>query len=136
MGEAHLALLVWKMVSEDRARRIARRIKEELSTLLLFNVSDPRLVGVYITDVRVDRELAFASIFVSAAEGAERKDEILEAFEKASGYLRRELSQVVDLRNFPRLRFNWDPTPEHAERIEELLDSLNVKKDEDEITDD
>lgn len=124
------------MVSEERARRIARRIKEELSTLLLFNVSDPRLAGVYITDVNVDRELAFASVFVSAAEGSERKDEILHGFEKASGYLRRQLSQVIDLRNFPRLRFNWDPTPEHAERIEELLDSLDIKKDEDENLDD
>ena len=118
------------MVSEDRARRISRRIKEELSTLLLFNVSDPRLTGVFITDVRVDRELAFASVFVSTLEGAERKEEVLEGFKKASSYLRRELSQQIELRSFPRLRFNWDSTPEHAERIEELLDSLDIKDDE------
>lgn len=119
------------MVSEDRARRISRRIKEELSTLLLFNVSDPRLTGVFVTDVRIDRELAFASVFVSTVEGAERKEEVLAGFKQANSYLRRQLSQVIELRSFPRLRFNWDPTPEHAERIEELLDSLDLKKEDD-----
>ena len=119
------------MVSEERARRISRRIKEELSTLLLFNVSDPRLTGVFITDVRIDRELAFASVFVSTVEGTERKEEVLAGFKQANSYLRRQLSQVIELRSFPRLRFNWDPTPEHAERIEELLDSLDLKKEDD-----
>jgi ribosome-binding factor A len=117
------------MASQGRANRVAQRIKEELSTLLLFEVSDPRLANVFITHVKVDREMAFADIFVSALEGVERSDEILEGFERASGFLRRQLAQLIQLRSFPRLRFNWDPVPENADRIDRLLASLHEDDD-------
>lgn len=121
------------MASQGRANRVAQRVKEELSTLLLFDLSDPRLGGVFITDVKVDRELAFANIFVSALEGVERSEEILEGFRSASGFIRRRLAQSIDLRSFPHLRFNWDPVPENADRIDKLLASLHEDEtDEDE----
>jgi ribosome-binding factor A len=113
------------MVSTGRAQRIAQRIQEELSTMLLVNISDPRLEGIFVSIVRVDRELAYANIFVSALEGSERKEEIIQGLERASGYIRRELTHRVDLRSFPRLRFYWDPSPEHAERIDEIIASLD-----------
>jgi ribosome-binding factor A len=116
------------VVSQSRASRIARGIQELLSEILLFETTDPRLQGVFVTDVRVDRELTQASIFVSALEGAERKKEILAGFEHASGFLRTQLAQRTELRVFPRLHFAWDPTPEKAERIETLISSLH--KDE------
>ena len=43
-------------------------------------ISDPRLSGVTITDVKVDRELAFASIYVSSFEGSSRSKEIRNNF--------------------------------------------------------
>lgn len=112
------------MVSKTRTQRIADRIREELSVLMVQQVSDPRLEGVQITDVTVDRELAYAEVYVSALEGSERADEILEGFKHAQGYLRSQLSQRVELRVFPRLRFHWDPTLERADHIEKLLASL------------
>lgn len=113
------------MVSKLRLQRINDRIREELSEILLQEVSDPRLVGISITDVKVDRELAYADVFVSALEGSERWQEIHEGLQHAQGFLRRELSQRVELRVFPRLRFRWDPTFERAERIEQLIASLH-----------
>jgi len=113
------------VVSKLRLQRINDRIREELSEILLQEVSDPRLVGISITDVKVDRELAYADVFVSALEGSERWQEIHEGLQHAQGFLRRELSQRVELRVFPRLRFRWDPTFERAERIEQLIASLH-----------
>jgi len=112
------------VVSKLRSERIADRIKEELSEMLLYEISDPRLAGVSITDVEVDRELAFADIYVSALEGSSRAKEILEGLEHAQGFLRRELARRIELRVFPRLRFRWDPTFERADRIERLLATL------------
>ncbi len=60
------------MVSKQRVQRIAERIHEDLSEMLIHEVSDPRLAGISVSDVRVDRELAFADIYVSALEGSER----------------------------------------------------------------
>ncbi len=91
-------------------------------------IRDHRLMGVTITEVKVDRELSYAEIYVSALEGSQRAAEILAGFESASGYLRKMLSERIELRSFPRLRFHWDPTPEKAERIEKLI--LEIKKED------
>ena len=120
------------MASQGRANRVAQSIKEELSSMLLFEVSDPRLSAVYITHVKVDRELAYANIFVSALEGSERSEEILDGFESAAGYLRRQLAQKIQLRSFPNLRFHWNPIPENADRIDRLISSLDTGKNKEE----
>jgi ribosome-binding factor A len=117
------------VVSELRLRRIADRIREELSEMLIHEVKDPRLSGVFINDVTVDRELAYANIYFSAVEGSERADEILDGFYSASGYLRSQLANRIELRTFPHLRFHWDPTLEHAENIERLISSLHKESD-------
>lgn len=87
--------------------------------------NDPRLKGVTITDVEVDRELAYAEIFVCALEGTTRSQEILTGLEHAQGYLRSELAHRLELRVFPKLRFHWDATLEHADQIERLLNSIH-----------
>ncbi len=122
------------MPSVLRMKRINDRIKEILSIVLLARVDDPRLSGVTVTDVKVDRELDFANIYVSALEGQERADEILDALKKARGFLRYEISQEIDLRVAPKLRFLWDPTPERADRIDNLL--MEWQKEDHPIFDD
>lgn len=124
------------MVSKVRAERIAERIREELSEILLNLTSDPRLVGVSITDVKVDRELEYANVYYSSVEGSVRAEEILEGFRHAQGFLRSELARRIQLRSFPRLRFHYDPTFEKAENMERLFASLREEdkhKEEQEV---
>lgn len=109
------------MANKIRLKRISDRIREDLSQLLVRQVADPRLTAITITDVKVDRELAYADIFVSSWEGSERREEIIKALRHAGGFLRTELAARVDLRSMPRLRFHWDPTPENADHIEKIL---------------
>jgi ribosome-binding factor A len=115
------------MPSGIRLQRIADRIRQELSEMLIREISDPRLQQIFVTDVRVDKELAFADIYVSAVEGVERSEEILAGLKSASGFMRRALAGRIELRSFPRLRFHWDPTPENADHIEKLLAQLKNK---------
>lgn len=116
------------MPSKIRLQRIADRIRQDLSEMLVKEVQDPRLLGISVTDVKVDRELAFADIFVSAVEGHERSKEVLEGLERAKGFLRTELAARVDLRVFPRLRFHWDPTPERADHIERVFAQMKQEE--------
>ena len=116
------------MPSKIRLQRIADRIRQELSEMLIREVNDPRLEAIYLTDVKVDKEIAYADIYVSAIEGAARTAEVLAGLESASGFLRRALAGRVELRSFPRLRFHWDPTPENADQIEKILGELRQKE--------
>jgi ribosome-binding factor A len=118
------------MVSQARARRVADRIHQELSHLFHREVADPRLSMLTVTAVEVDRELAYATIFVTASGGEERMKEVLQALEGAKGFLRRELAYRVQLRSFPQLRFRWDFSQERGARIDELLDMLSAERSE------
>ena len=80
------------MPSQLRLQRIADRIREELSEMVVMEISDPRISGISITDVKVDREFTFADIFVSAVEGHERAVEVLEGLIHASGFIRKNLA--------------------------------------------
>ena len=116
------------MPSGTRLQRIADRIRQELSEMLIREISDPRLKQIYVTDVKVDKELAYADVFVSAVEGVSRSADVLAGLEFASGFIRRNLASRVELRAFPRLRFHWDMTPENADHIEKVLAELRKKK--------
>ena len=96
--------------------------------MLIREISDPRLKQIYVTDVKVDRELAYADVYVSAVEGVSRSTDVLAGLESASGFIRRNLASRVELRAFPRLRFHWDMTPENADRIEQVLAELRKKQ--------
>lgn len=113
------------MVSKNRLLRISERIREELSEILLVRSQDPRLRGVTITEAQIDKELAYADIYVCTLEGVKNSHEVLAGLEHAQGYLRSELAHRMALRAFPRLRFHWDPTFEHADQIDRLLGTIH-----------
>lgn len=119
------------MPSKVRIERIAERIYEEVTELLIYELQDPRLTGVNVTDVDVDRELSYADVYVSALEGHERQEEVLEGLQSAAGFIRGRLAKSLQLRSFPILRFHWDPTPERADRIEQLLHQIQTEPSED-----
>ena len=118
------------MPSNIRLKRIQEQIQKVLTEILENRVNDPRVEGVYITDVTIDRELDYANIYVSSLAAEPEVEEILEGLRNAAGFIRYNLSQEVELRVMPRLRFYWDDTPERAERIESLLNEIREAREE------
>ncbi|GAB1422226.1 30S ribosome-binding factor RbfA [Anaerolineales bacterium] len=106
--------------------RTQERIRVILSDLLLFEISDPRLQGVTITEVKVDLEIAYANVYVNALGDESRKDEILAGLQHAKGFLRREVGKRIHLRRVPDLIFHWDHTLEHGEHINQVIDKLDI----------
>ncbi|NOR83006.1 MAG: 30S ribosome-binding factor RbfA [Ardenticatenales bacterium] len=109
-----------------RQKRVADQIRSELSDLFLRQTRDPRLGQVTVTDVTIDRDLAYADVYVHALAGEERRSEVMDALEHAKGFLRRGIGARVRLRRTPELRFFWDPSLARGERIAQLLDTLAV----------
>lgn len=112
-----------------RLKRIQDQIYQVVSLLLETKVNDPRVEGAYVTDVSVDRDLDFANIYVSSLVGKEQADEILEGLQSAAGFFRYSLSQEIELRVMPKLRFFWDDTPENADRIDSLLAEIKKERE-------
>ncbi len=113
-------------MSKIRQRRTEEQIQFFLSDLVLRGLRDPRLQGLTITEVKLDRELQYANIYVNALGDESRRREVMASLSKATGYLRRELSSRLRTRSVPTLQFHWDPTLAHAEEMNQLLDDLNI----------
>ena len=111
------------MPSALRQKRVSDRLLQEISSLLL-GMNDPRLSLVTVTVVNIDRELEHANIFVSTVGDEARRKEVMQVLNGAKGYIRREVSHRVQLRRSPELIFHWDPSPEKAEQISQILDEL------------
>ncbi len=108
-----------------RHKRVAGRIQQILGELLQFEISDPRVQLLTITEVRVDRELDYANIWVCTMDGSsDAADAVMDGLNSASGFLRRELAKRLQSRKTPALRFHWDSLPAEASHINAVLDSL------------
>jgi ribosome-binding factor A len=117
-------------MSKIRQQRTADQIQTILSEMMVRDMRDPRLQGLTITDVRIDRELQYADVYINALGDDSREAEIMEGLERATGFLRKELASRMSLRTVPQLHFHWDATLAHAERISQVLDSLDIPSEE------
>ena len=115
-----------------KQQRTAENIKQILSRVFMTEVSDPRLAGLTVTEVDIDREISHANIYVSALGEEDRKEEILDALARANGYFRSQVAQRVRLRKTPLLHFHWDGTLERANRIESILADLEIPPEQNE----
>lgn len=106
--------------------RMAGRIHEILSVLLLRDVADPRLQDVTVTSVSLDSELRFAKIMVNAFGDEARRKEVMDGLKRANSFLRREVAQRVNLRSAPELHFVWDEGLERSERVQRLFQGLVI----------
>jgi len=113
------------MPTPIRQKRVADRLLQEISNLLL-GMNDPRLSLVTVTVVNIDRELEHANVFVSTVGDEARRKEVMQVLTGATGYIRRDVSHRVQLRRAPELIFHWDPSPEKAEQMSQILDELKA----------
>lgn len=112
-----------------RGGRINEEVKREISIIIRDEIKDPRMTAmVSITSVKVSKDLRYAKVFVSIfSKSEEEKNETFAALKSASGYVRREVGQRMNLRNTPQIIFELDDSISYSMRIEELIDKVKDK---------
>jgi ribosome-binding factor A len=116
-----------------RADRVSERIRSELMELMLRgSVRDPAAKDVVVSAVRMTDDLSIARVYVRVLEeiGSDRQDAVVEALGRASGFLRREIGQRLQLRHVPKLEFYWDEVVDSALRIESILEEIREDPDD------
>lgn len=95
-------------------------------------IKDPRVSSsmVTITAAQVTPDLKFAKIYFSSIMGD--KNEVRRGLVSATGFLRRSLSQKLNLRITPELTFCEDKSIEHGARIAKLLNNIEITPEDDE----
>jgi ribosome-binding factor A len=116
-------------MTRRRVRRFNELLRQELSTLLLHRVRDPRLSSVTITEVDVTADFHIARIYVSVLDDDEAtRHEVLHSLQGAAGFLRRELAHLLEVRHTPELVFRLDESARYGERIDQLL--IQIRREE------
>jgi ribosome-binding factor A len=102
-----------------------------MELMLRGDVRDPAAKDVVVSAVRMTDDLSIARVYVRVLEevGRERQDAVVEALGRASGFLRREMGQRLELRHVPKLEFYWDEVVDSALRIESILDEIREDPD-------
>ena len=103
-------------------------VLRELSAMLIKDLKDPRLRGITLTGVTMGDDLRRGRVFFSHIEGRARAEAAIAGFRSAGGFIRREIGRALGLRYTPELDFEFDPGPERAARIGELLRDTREKQ--------
>ena len=113
-----------------RHERVGEEIAHEINVMLAGELKDPRLeVSVIVSEVRVQPDMKHARVFVSVPHTSRKEQtDAIKALEHASGFIRRELVERLQLRRVPDLHFTLDLSQEHVERIEQLLKEVKKEK--------
>ena len=108
-------------MASNRIGRINEEIRKELSALLR-TVKDPRVSEGMLTITHVDTtsDLRYARVYISALRCDDEKA-LLKGLKSASGYLRHQLGQAIDLRYTPELIFELDNSIEHGAHINQIM---------------
>lgn len=118
-------------MASNRINRINEEIMKELSSLLR-TVKDPRVQDTMISITRVETtpDLRYTKVYVSFLQ-EERVKDAMAGLKSAAGYLRRQLGHNLQLRYSPEIVWSEDDSITYGARMLKLINSLEVKHDED-----
>lgn len=123
-------------MAKHRMDRINEEMKKELADIIRNEIKDPRITAmVSVTGVEVTADLKYAKVYLSLF-GKDKAEELetMAALNNAKGYMRRQLSSALNLRNTPELTLIEDISIDYGMHIDSLLREVLPKQDKPEET--
>ncbi len=114
------------MKTNNRMIRINDEIKKEVSEIIRSELKDPR-IGIITSVLKTEttNDLKYCKIFISILGDDEKKKETLEGLKNASGFIRKQVAERINLRNTPELKFILDDSLEYSFKISKIIDDIN-----------
>lgn len=109
------------MAQGARPERVGEEIRQELAIALAREVHDPAIGFITLTRTKVSPDLQLVRVYYTLIGDDRAKRETQRGLERASPFLRRYIGARVRLRRVPEIRFEFDRSVEHQDRIEQLL---------------
>jgi len=115
-------------MDEHRVQRVSEAVREELSEIIGFEMSDPRVAAVDITEVEVSPDSRHAHVKIATSGDEQEQTVALAALDHAKHFLRHELARRLNLRRIPELHFAADRWSDASDRVEVLLKRAKKKR--------
>jgi ribosome-binding factor A len=115
-------------MDDHRVQRVSEAVREELSEIIGFEMSDPRLTNVDVTEVHISPDSRHAHVVVEVLGDGQEQEQAMAALDHARHYLRKELAIRLNLRRIPELHFVSDRLSSAVGRVELLLKRAKKKR--------
>ena len=112
----------------SRPDRVADQIRAEVTTMIAREVHDPGLGFVTVTRVQVTPDLQQARVYYTSLGDATARKNSASALERAAGFMRRQIGQRLRLRRTPEIRFEYDESIGHQDRVAQLLEEIAAER--------
>ena len=105
----------------SRTRRVGEQIQREMAQLVQQEIKDPRIGLITISAVKLSRDMSHATIYFTILDESQSIEETVKILEKASGFLRHELANRMQLRIVPHLHFKYDESISYGNELTALI---------------
>ncbi|CAN5660305.1 30S ribosome-binding factor RbfA [soil metagenome] len=112
------------LLAMRRPERVADILRDQISQIVGYELEDPRITMVTVTDVRLSGNLKAARVYVTVAGNEEEHKLALAALRKAARYVRKQVGLSLNLPRTPEIYFVRDRVEEEGERVDKLLDQI------------
>ena len=109
-----------------KIERLNSTFVKEISYILSTEVKDENIKFVTITDCDITSDLSYAKVYFTVLDTTKKID-TLKALDRAKSFIRGKLSERVDIRHTPELKFIFDESIEYGNRIEKKIEELHEK---------
>lgn len=114
----------------NRMQRVSELIRRELGTIIAREMDDPRVSFVSVTAVDVSKDLRNAKVYVTQIDTAADASLDVRALQKASGFLRKQLADVLTLKSIPALTFVYDNSIQRGVDLTRLIERSVAETDD------
>ena len=110
-----------------KLERLGNIFIEAISKVIHEEVKDDDIKFVTITAVDISSDLSYAKVYFTNLIDNDR-EKVTKALNKASGFIRGKLFDMVEIRKMPELTFVYDESIEYGNKIEKIIDSINKEE--------
>jgi ribosome-binding factor A len=111
-----------------RSNRVADLLREEISTMLIRGLRDPRISMVNITGAKITNDLRYAKIYFRVMRETFDLAQVMKGLESAKPFMKKEVGKVLGLRFIPELTFVYDDSLDYGDKMEKIFKKLSTEK--------
>ncbi|MBE6147618.1 MAG: 30S ribosome-binding factor RbfA [Firmicutes bacterium] len=107
-----------------KIERLNSQFEKEISMILQTEIKDEDIHFVTVTGCEITNDLSYCKVYFTVLDGT-KKESTLKALQKASPFIRGEISKRIEIRHTPELKFIFDESIEYGKHIEEIIEKIN-----------
>ena len=113
--------------AQHHKERLAEALREEIGAIIEGELADPRIGLVHVTEIHLAPDGKSATVLVGVNGSEEESDKTMSALDTAKGFVRRQLTERLGLRQAPEIHFQLDKSEHYESRIDELLKRIKKR---------